>query len=123
MARFLWDLLFPGLANEGDEEAIPNHMRIRPIRRDGRRGAYTGLTRPKYPRVFRPYGINQRERLIGRRPTGMHTTGYAKEIVESRPVPPFLPTHAALGQSGTSAVTSHIPALQPGSGHWLFDAS
>lgn len=94
-----------------------------PARRDGRRGAYTGLTRPRYPKVFRPYGTNQRERLVGKRPTGMHTYGYDKEIVESRPVPAFLPTHAPLGQSGASAVTAHIPAFQPGSGHWLFDAS
>lgn len=126
-----WDLINQGLAyNAMDARnpgpALPDWLPDdfpRPARRDGRRGAYTGLTRPKYPRVFRPYGIKQRERLIGKRPTGMNTFGYDKEIVESRAVPPFLPPHAALGQGGASAVTSQIPAFRPGSGHWLFDAS
>lgn len=90
-------------------------------RRNNRQGAWTGATRPTYPKVFRPFGTNTRERVVGNRSfTGMHHLGYATEIVESRPSPPLIPPTAALGQSGAPSVLRDIPALRRGSHHWLF---
>ena len=84
-------------------------------------GAWTGAARPKYPKVFRPYGSNTRERVVGKRTfTGMTNLGYATEIVESRPSPPFLPPSATLGQSGAPSVLRNVSALGRGNHHWLF---
>ena len=93
----------------------------KPWKRHPDRGAYTNADRPKYPRVFRPYGSNTRERVVGfRKYTRMHHLGYDAEVVESRSVPPLLSPQAALGQSGAPSITSRIPALRPGSHHCLF---
>ena len=93
----------------------------KPWKRQPNRGAYTNAERPKYPRVFRPYGSNTRERVVGfRKYTRMHHLGYDAEVVESRPVAPLISPQAALGQSGAPSITSRIPALRPGSHHCLF---
>lgn len=90
-------------------------------RRRPNEGAWTGAPRPSWPKVFRPYGNNTRERVVGqRRHTYMTNQGYAKEIVESRPVPPLLPPTATLGQSGAPAVLRSVPNLGRGNHHWLF---
>jgi hypothetical protein len=99
----------------------PNHWWGPVRRRTNREGAWTGATRPTYPKVFRPFGNNTRERVVGHRTyTGMNHLGYAKEIVESRPSPPFLPPTATLGQSGAPSVLQDVPALRRGNHHWLF---
>ena len=64
----------------------------KPWKRDPHKGAYTNAARPQYPKVFRPYGNNTRDRVVGfRKYTRMHHLGYDAEVVESRPVPPCVP--------------------------------
>lgn len=86
------------------------------------RGAYTNAPRPAYPKVFRPYGHNTRQRVVGDRShiTHMHHGGYAKGIVESLSTSSLLTPHAALGQSGAPSLLAHIPALRAGPSHLLF---
>lgn len=92
-----------------------------PRKKGTKYGVYTGARRVPYPKVFRPYGNNTRERVVGRRPTGMHTMGYDKNLVGSHPVPPLLPSTAIIGQRGAPTVTTAVAALKPGRGHWLFE--
>ena len=93
-----------------------------PWRREMLRGPWTGARRPKEPVTYRPYGHNTRRTILGDRSaiTGMRQHGYAKEIVESRPVPPLFPSSGPCGQSGAPSVLSSIPALRPGPQHMLF---
>lgn len=93
-----------------------------PWKRHPNQGAFTGNPRPAYPKVFRPFGHNTRQRVVGDRSsvTRMHHLGYAKGIVESVPVPPLLSSSASLGQSGAQAINRHVSALHRGSGHLLF---
>lgn len=93
-----------------------------PWKRHPNQGAFTGNPRPAYPKVFRPFGPNTRQRVVGDRSsvTRMHHLGYAKGIVESVPVPPLLSSSASLGQSGAQAVNRHVSALHKGSRHLLF---
>lgn len=94
----------------------------KPWKRHPNEGAYTGNPRPRYPTVFRPYGSNTRQRVVGDRSsvTRMHHLGYAKGIVESLSVPPLLAPSAPLGQSGSAAVNHAVPALRRGAAHLLF---
>lgn len=95
----------------------------KPWKRNPHHGAYTNAPRPKYPKVFRPYGHNTRETVVGfRKHTRMNHLGYDAEIVESRAVAPLISPSATLGQSGAPSITSRIPALRPGSHHCLFAA-
>ena len=96
----------------------------KPWKRRPNEGAYTGAPRPAYPKVFRPFGSNTRQRVVGDRSrmTHMHHLGYAKGIVESKPVPPLLSPQATLGQSGAASITSRIPALRSGPSHLLFSS-
>lgn len=101
----------------------PHYYRdfTKPWKRDPKKGAWTNAPRPEYPTVFRPYGSNTRDRVVGfRKYTRMHHLGYDAEVVESRAVPPFIAPSAALGQSGAPSITSHIAALRPGPHHFLF---
>lgn len=105
-----------GITDNGRDESKPWKQRSNV-------GAYTGAPRPKYPTVFRPYGSNTRQRVVGDRSgvTRMHTMGYAKGIVESLPTSSLFPsTHCSLGQSGAPAVMAHVPACRTGSTHVLF---
>lgn len=105
-----------GMTDNGRDESKPWKQRSNV-------GAYTGAPRPKYPTVFRPYGHNTRQRVVGDRSgvTRMHTMGYAKGIVESLPTSSLFPsTHCSLGQSGAPAVMAHVPACRTGSTHVLF---
>lgn len=107
----------PSGGTDGDGRDYSKPWKKRPLV-----GAYTGAPRVPYPKVFRPFGSNTRQRVVGDRSHITHMThlGYAKGIVESKPVPPLLPPHAPLGTRGTSAVNSGVPALRPGSHHLLF---
>ena len=111
----------------GDPRVVPYQAEgdhrdySKPWRRKPNVGAYTGAQRPSYPNVFRPYGHNTRDTVVGfRRHTHMHHGGYDKAVVGSRPTPPLLSPHAALGQSGAEGIQSFVPALRPGEHHWLF---
>lgn len=94
-----------------------------PMMGDGhsRRGRYTGIVRPKWPTVVRPYTKNTRAHIVGNRPTGiLDNQYYAKDLIGSHTLPPFLSPHAVTGQRGSEAVVGDIRALQAGSHHWLF---
>ena len=99
----------------------PSNVWNGPVRRNRvDQGVFTSARRPRYPNVFRPYGHNTRDRVVGRRAyTFMTNEGYAAEVVESRPVPSLIPSTATLGQGGAPSVLHHVPSLQRGSGHWL----
>lgn len=75
-------------------------------RREHNRGPLTGAARCEGPRVNRKYGENTRSRVMPfRRYTHMSAQdGFAADVVGSEPLPSFIPSHAALGQSGSSAV-------------------
>lgn len=86
-----------------------------------RRGRYTGIVRPKWPTVVRPYTKNTRAHIVGNRPTGiLDNHYYAKDLIGSHSFPAFLSPHASTGQRGSEAVVGSIRALQPGPHHWLF---
>lgn len=104
-----------GADGDGRDDSLP-------WKRKPNEGAYTGAPRPSYPRMFRPFGSNTRQRVVGDRSgiTHMHHTGYAKGIVESVPSQPLLPSHSTLGQSGAAAVNHGIAALRAGPSHYLF---
>ena len=110
----------PGAADTGKTGDGRDYSK--PWKRHPNQGAYTGAPRAPYPKVFRPYGSNTRQRVVGDRShiTHMHHLGYAKGIVESKPVPPLLPSHAPLGQSGAPSVLHGVAALRPGPAHLLF---
>mgnify|MGYP007090096158 CR=1 FL=1 len=85
------------------------------------RGRYTGLVRPKWPTVVRPYTKNTRRHVVGNRPTGiLDNHYYAKDVIGSHTQSAFISPHATLGQRGAKSVVDSIPALKPGSHHWLF---
>lgn len=75
-------------------------------RREHNRGPLTGAARCEGPRVHRKFGDNTRSRVMPfRRYTHMTAQdGFATDVVGSEPLPSFLPSHAALGQSGSEAV-------------------
>jgi hypothetical protein len=84
-------------------------------------GEWTGAIRPSYPRIRRPYGTNTREMFLGKRYTGMYTTGFDASIVESKATPSFIPAQRKMVQDGAPAITDYIPALRSGgSEHVLF---
>jgi hypothetical protein len=84
-------------------------------------GEWTGAIRPNYPRIRRPYGTNTREMFLGKRYTGMYTTGFDASVVESKTTPSFIPAQRKMVQDGAPAITDYIPALRSGgSEHVLF---
>lgn len=87
------------------------------------KGRYTGAPRAPYPTIHRPYGTNTRERIVGKRDTGIYDNRYyGKNLIGSSEGPSsFIPSNAVLGQGGCSTITSHVPALKAGGDHWLFE--
>lgn len=86
-----------------------------------RQGRLTGIVRPKWPQVVRPYTKHTRAHIVGNRPTGiLDNRYYAKDIIGSDTFTPFLSPHATTGQRGSEAVVGGIRAFQPGPHHWLF---
>ena len=75
-------------------------------RREPNRGPYTGAARCPGPKVHRKFGNSTRARVMPfRRYTHMSAQdGFATDVVGSEPLPSFLPSSAALGQSGSEAV-------------------
>lgn len=94
--------------------------RLPPRKESSRRGVWTGAVRAPYPPVFRPYGNNTRETVLGKRDTGMNWYGYDKGIVGSKPVAPLFPYDTALAGQGAATVVRNIPALRPGPHHVFF---
>lgn len=85
------------------------------------KGVLTGARKAPYPTIHRPYGVNTRQHVIGRRDTGVwDNTYYGKDLIGSSPGQAFIPPNASLGQRGAPAILDAVPALQSGPHHWLF---
>lgn len=77
--------------------------------------------KPPYPPFFRPHGKNTRL-IFPPRNTGVLDNVYDKDIVQSHPVPSFVPTDGHPLQGGAPSILQNpgLSALRPGSHHWLF---
>lgn len=89
-------------------------------------GMLTGAPRPEYPRVFRRFGMNTRERVYKLPDTGILDNCYDAALFKNGPGPSSLipeETRTALGQGGCPSVTHGVRSLAPGGHHWLFSTT